>query len=442
MAQTKTHNIKSSLQRFTIVAQAAVLAVATLLPLLLSGNASAAMLANRKVTINDSVVAQTGVQYDFEFDFAATAVQGVVFEFCTQPLGTCVLPTGMDVNRTTTTLDAHTNFPTNGTAFSEFVTDNTGECTDIDGTSDDTQYCINRTEATSGAGTDATVDLGGIINPSAVQTVYIRVRLYSDTSFATRVHEGTVAAAIVDQLTVNGRVQERLEFCVAGVDDADAMPADVATCTALTDSNVDIGIIDESSIAISPVNTTATNGSDDDYGILMVNTNAQGGVVLAYYAEDPTSVSGGDTHQLKSFRVVPTDCNASGATLNDQCFVSATNAGAGSVLTTGTELFGMYIPCVVQNTGGSTTANLTTAASAYNGSDDAITTVADCENETFTSATGTVAWNTAGTADTLISSTTVVDDEIVKLRFAATASATTPPGSYTVVTTYIATSTF
>jgi hypothetical protein len=36
----------------------------------------------------------------------------------------------------------------------------------------------------------------------------------------------------------------------------------------------------------------------------------------------------------------------------------------------------------------------------------------------------------------------VVDDEIIKLRFGATASATTPTGTYVVVTTYIATPTF
>ena len=175
----------------------------------------------------------------------------------------------------------------------------------------------------------------------------------------------------------------------------------------------------------------------------MVNTNAAGGVSLGYYAEDPTSVSSGDTDQLKSFRVVPTDCNATASVTTDQCFVSASNAGSGSVITQGSELFGMYIPCVDQNDGSrSTTANLTTVNGAYNGSDNAISTVADCENETFTSGTATVAWNTGSSADTLISSSTVVDDEIVKLRFAATASSTTPTGSYTVTTTYIATPTF
>ena len=443
MAHKHLLNLSEHRNRALAYIQVAVLLVAAVMPVLLTSRASAAYLTNRKVTINDSVVSQTGVQYDFEFDFASTAVQGVTFQFCTAPLGTCTLPTGMNVNRTLTTLDAHTNFPTNATAFTEFTTDNTGECDDIDGSSDDTMYCISRTEATAAAGTDATVDLGAITNPSSIQTVYIRVQLYSDTSFATRVHEGTVAAAIVDQLTINGRVQERLDFCVAAIDDDDTVPANVSTCSALTDSNVDIGVIDDSSIAVSPVEPTTTNGSDDDYGILMVNTNASGGVVLGYYAEDPTSVSGGDTHQLKSFRVIPTDCNATASVATDQCFVSASNAGSGTTITSGTELFGMYIPCVQQNDGvNSTTANLVTANAAYNGDDNTVTTSAGCETEAFASGTATLAWNTGSSADTLISSSSVVDDEIVKLRFGATASSTTPTGSYTVTTTYIATGTF
>jgi hypothetical protein len=39
-------------------------------------------------------------------------------------------------------------------------------------------------------------------------------------------------------------------------------------------------------------------------------------------------------------------------------------------------------------------------------------------------------------------STTVLDYELIVLRFAARAAATTPTGSYTVTSTYIATSTF
>ncbi|HEX9679387.1 MAG TPA: hypothetical protein VGA08_02090, partial [Candidatus Saccharimonadales bacterium] len=52
------------------------------------------------------------------------------------------------------------------------------------------------------------------------------------------------------------------------------------------------------------------------------------------------------------------------------------------------------------------------------------------------------AWDETGTADRIATSTTVVDDEMLILRFAATSAITTPTGTYTVVSTYIATPTF
>jgi hypothetical protein len=435
-----------TLRRVSAFVQVAVLALAALVPFVLAGSASAGQLTTRSATINNSKIhnGTTSINNDAEFVFGytnidtAAAKQGITYEFCTNPLGTCTLPTGMSVQ--SATQDSQSGWPSNGTSFSAHAVTDENDCTM---SSNSYMMCFERTSATTGGGA-VTHTISGITAPSSIQTVYIRITTYSDNDFqsADELDYGTVAVAFVDQLTINGRVQERLEFCVAGVDDTDTMPADVSTCSALSDSNVDIGIIDESSIAISPVNVTATNGADDDFGILMLNTNSQGGATIGYYADDATSVSGGDTDQLKSFRVVPTNCNATASVTNDQCFVSAVNTGEGSTMTSGSELFGMYIPCVVQNTGGSTTANLTTVNDAYDGSDEAITTVADCENETFTSGSGLVGWNTGSTAETLISSSSVVDDEIVKLRFAATASATTPPGNYTVVTTYIATPTF
>ena len=432
-------------RRLTLFTQAAVLALATLLPMILVNQASAAQLTDRQVTISDSVISETGVEYDFSFDFVSTDVEGIIFEFCDAPLplSSCTKPAGLDVSVSNVAIDSQSGFPNNATAFAEVAAD-TNDCDDVSADDNtETMYCLNRTEATAAAGDDATIDLSGITNPSAIDTIYIRIYLYDDSSFTSQVHQGTVAAAIVEQLTVNGRVQERLDFCVAAIGDADALPANVSTCSGIADQNVDIGIVDESSVAVAPVDTTATNGSDDDYGALMLNTNASLGATLSYYAEDPSSVLAGDTHQLKSFRVIPADCDASAATLTDQCFQSAANAGSGSVITSGSELFGVYIPCIdttQQATPGSS-ANLTADAD-YDGNDDTTTSAADCENEAFVSGTAVVGWNSGTTADTLATSTTTVEDEIVKLRFAATAEATTPSGEYTVTTTYIATANF
>jgi hypothetical protein len=356
----------------------------------------------------------------------------------------------MDINRTLATLDGQSGFPNNATAFTEY-TGNANGCNDSAGVTGDTMYCITRTEATSATGTNATVDLGAITNPSTTNTtVYIRVSLYDNATFTgSPIHDGTVAAAIVERLTITGRVQERLDFCVSAIQDGTALPANVGACPAVGDSAIDLGVIDNSTIAVSPVATTPTNGSDDDYGILMVNTNASNGVAIVYFVENATSVSGGDTDQLRAFRVLPADCNASAATLTDQCFQSASNAGSGTDFGVGgTEMFGLHVACV-DNTQGTTSsfATANTTPDPYNNADGSIAFAANCHSYDGlgggTPDTGdSFGWNVSGTADLLTSSTTVVDDEIVKIRFGATASATTPTGSYTAVTTYIATATF
>ncbi len=243
-----------------------------------------------------------------------------------------------------------------------------------------------------------------------------------------KVFEGVVAASTARQLTVNGRVQERLEFCVAAIDDAAALPANCSAMASTT--TIDIGVVDNSSVSIAPVTVTATNGSNDFYGVAMVNTNAASGVVLTYFPQ----AAGSGTNELRSFRVTGATCNVSGTDATDQCFIDA--SGSGETFAAGTERFGLVVPCIDTTQG--TTTNLGSVPGAYNGDDNSTTSGADCENE----GEADFAWNDSGTAATLASSSNVVDDEIVKLRFAAAAASTTPTGSYTVTTTYIATPTF
>jgi hypothetical protein len=180
---------------------------------------------------------------------------------------------------------------------------------------------------------------------------------------------------------------------MAAIDDDDALPTDVSTCSSLTDSGIDIGTIDNAAIARSPVEPTATNGSDDDYGIAMVNTNASGGVTVAYYADAATNVAAGDTDQLRAFRVLPTNCDAT-ETLVDQCFNSALNAG--ETLVAGTEKFGMQIPCIDTTQG--TTANLGSVPVAYNNTDANTASTADCET---TDVGQKFAWEDTSTALTV-----------------------------------------
>lgn len=272
--------------------------------------------------------------------------------------------------------------------------------------------------------------------------MYVRITVYNNDTFTpgasdvNKVHYGAVAAGITQQLTTQGRVQERLEFCVAAIDDGGNTDTTLPiNCGAIpTTTTIDIGIVDNTSVVFAPVDATPTNGANDYYGIAMINTNAAGGVALTYYPEIDTNVGGGDTDQLRNFRVAGADCSATTTSVTDQCFVSASTAG--ETFAAGTERFGLFIPCIDTTQG--TTSNLGTVPAAYNGSDNNTASVANCE----TAANTDFAWDNTGTAVTLASSTTVVDDEIVKISFGATASATTPTGLYRVTTTYVATPTF
>jgi hypothetical protein len=426
--------------------QVAALAFASILTLAFPENASAALLTSRKVTITSSKSAQTGVSYAFAFTFPSAArAEGIMFQFCTSPLGACTLPTSMVVEQTTTSIAAQSFLTTpssNTTAFSE-VTANTGDCNDVAST----MYCVSRTETENETNAAKSLTIGNVTNPTLstpYSTVYVRIKVYNNNTFTPGagsvniVQEGAVAAGITQQLTTQGRVQERLEFCVAAIGDGGNTDTTLpANCGAIpTTTTIDIGIVDNASIVYAPVDSTPTNGANDFYGIAMINTNAAGGVVLTYYPEVDTNVGGGDTDQLRSFRVAGADCSATTTNVTDQCFVNASTVG--ETFTAGTERFGLYIPCIDTTQG--TTTNLGSVPGAYNGSDNTVTSAADCENPG--TANTDFAWDSTGTAVTLATSSSVVDDEIVKISFGATASATTPTGLYRVTTTYVATPTF
>lgn len=455
----KMDSLRGKVRNVAVYMQVFVLVMAGFSPLLITQQAGAAQLTNRKVTISTSEPDATGVQYDFQFSWGeATAVQGVILQFCTTALGTCTLPAGMNLSGAT--VDGSAGFP-GGSLSTTKVTASTGDCNAASGAGA-SMVCLTSASATSATGTNATIDLGSITNPSLVAapdltTVYVRVSLYAASSFASpAIHAGTVAASINRQLTVSGRVQERLLFCVASVADGGAtdttLPKNMGECAVLTDTVVDLGIIDNTSIAASPVdNTPPSSQGNDKYGIAMLNTNASNGVAVTYFAEPDTTP--GAAQQLRAFRVPGAVCNADETTLTDQCFQSA--AATGTAFTVGSERFGLNIPCIVgfdgvdgsTNVNGlaSTTRNLVASAD-YDGFDGSTTSEADCENTDPTPAGpnngNTYAWNTTSSAVPLASSSTVVDNEIIKLNFAASAAATTPTGAYTVRSTYIATPTF
>lgn len=423
---------RHSISRMLQIAAVGLLLAASVAQIMSSQSASAAQLTSRSVTISTS---QFGATANYAFAFtvpaAGTAIQGILFEFCTTPIGTCTAPGGtFDVS--SATVNGTQTF-TNATAFTDSGSLDEGACTEATNTAN--VFCAERADATAEGATAKAIQLDSITNLSTEDTVYVRIGTYSDTAFATAVDSGVVAMATVNQLVTTGRVQENLEFCIAAIDDDDALPTDPADCIAnMNDTTVDIGVIDNTAAAISPVEPTATNGADDDYGIASLTTNASAGAALTFFS----NTAGSGSNQLAGFRVTGATCNASDTTLTDQCFRPAANAGTNFDTSDG-ERFGIQIPCI-DTTQGTTSALVGDAA--YDNTDGVTTSSADCENPSAGDTGDTFAWWDGSNADLIASSTGPVHDEVVKIRFGAIASATTPTGSYTVTTTYIATPTF
>lgn len=443
--------VKRSLQRFQYVIFAALFTLALSMPVLMSSKAGAATLEQRSVAISTSEGDATGVSYNFGFDLpSSVAVQGILLEFCTTALGSCTLPTSMDVQTSTA---VGTQTWSEATAFAVRGGADVGDC--AQGTNA-YQLCVERADTDAETVATKAIQITGVENPTLsgnFTNVFVRITLYSDTSFGTAVHDGTVVAAIVRQITVNGRVSERLDFCVGAVLDDNAGTGgedseieaigNNTVCADLPgDTTIDIGTLDDSAVTVSPVPVSAISGSNGNYGVAAVKTNALNGVAVAFYPEDTASVSGGDTDHLKAFRVLSTDCDAdqtTGAGLVDQCFRSAASTGEDFTALSGAtqERFGMQVSCFEQNDGTrSTTAALSADADFADGdTSDGV----DCEDDDDAT---NFAWNESSTATDLASSSTVVDDELIKFNYGAIASSTTPTGIYTVVSTFIATATF
>jgi hypothetical protein len=431
--------VRKSTRKSALLVQAAVLATAGVVPLVIMGSASATpTLTSRQLTSTSARPSQvTQLAWIFNTTSDTANIKQIEIEFCNQPLGACTTTNAPSI--TASPAATLSNFTTNT------VTSTTRTSGDNGGTNN--QIDVVKTNADAGASISAAqVQLAAsdITNNAAANTTYYtRMRIYSDTG-TTLVWEGVFAQSTSQTLTVNARVQERLDFCVGAdnVDDAtsttDADTAANNNCADITGTNVDLGSVESGFTNVSPV--AVGNGGDGENGVAMVRTNAQSGVSVAYKALQNSS-----SGRLK---VAGASCSGSGAVDAgsgnvDQCFNS--NATQ-STSTAGTERFGMTIAGIncgsvvayTCNFGGGT-YNITRNAN-YDG-DGSNTYVAESDQVSGTTTNG-YAWQSDGTAATIASSSTVVDDELMVLKFGATAAATTPTGSYTVQADFIATATF
>jgi hypothetical protein len=405
-------HIPIQLRRSFFIIQAAVLLIAIYFMVVLN-QANAAQITSRSVTITSGVPSATSVTYTYGFTLpTAGNVQSIQFQACTTAVGTCTGPTGQNINLGT---EASRSGWSSATTFTKSA--GGGSCT----------------AANNGWNTQT--------NPStANSTFFIRITTYSDTGWTTSVDTGTVASAVVQTLTVNAAVAEVLNFCVGSTTVDDATTTVGADCSAVAGTSLNIGTLDTGSTNVSPVNT---NGGDNKNGVAMIRTNAASGAVVSY-----DSIQQSGTNQLGTLRISGASCNASSAILTDQCIRAVGTTQA--TLTAGAENFGMTVGAI--NCGSVSSYTCTFSAGTYNLVRD--TAYDGNGTNTYTTDSGPVggttnqgyAWDDGGTSRTIASSaastTKVIDDEALILKFAATPSITTPFGLYAAQADFIAVPTY
>jgi hypothetical protein len=245
-----------------------------------------------------------------------------------------------------------------------------------------------------------------------------------------------VASSTIQTLTINASVQEQLSFCVGntGVDNA---TSSVPTCSTISGTSVNLGVLNNGDVNITPV--TTTNGGDDNNGLAELSTNASNGVAIEYSA-----VQQSGTNHLGALRVAGATC-ASGNSNTDQCINSIGTSE--TTLSPGTEAFGMTIAGINCSNVTAYTCAFSTGTynlirnANYNCTGTNVYPTTD-NNQITTATTCSYAWDESGTQDTIASSSTVVGSEALILKFAATPNLVTPTGTYTAKADFVATPTY
>lgn len=429
---TKSYGVRGQARRFSALVQAAVLAGVALMPaVLLSSQASGAQLTSRFIDMSANQTSEgsgrdsgdaAGQDVSYRVGFtlpSSSTFQGIVVNFCNNsPIvgDSCTAPTGFSLDPTgaydpgagadsvALDLDAQSGI--------------SGFTIDTVNSDDNTLILTGSAAALTGA---VTFDLGsiadddGIYNPSVNGTFYARILLYATSGAAqaydpvttgTYLHDGGVALAVADELTISARVQEVLQFCV-GSEDAGTN----SDCSDISGTAINLGVVESSDTAETDNSPARRDGK------AMIRTNAFNGAAIYYKAEQNTA----------SGKLKVNGATCTGSLTTDQCFNSAGTTK--QAIVDGVEMFGMTV-FDIDLTNGAATTNLQ-CDTEYNGD-------GTCSGGAPTG----YAWDDTGNFDRIAFSTSVLDDEMLQLRFAATASPTTPTGLYTVTANFVATATF
>jgi hypothetical protein len=393
-------NLKSTFARPLYGLAAVALLVAAVAPTLFSRNVEAAQVTTRSVKMSNATPGATGVKYTVSFVVGTIGnIQGVNVDFCggnasdTPIIGdsNCTIPTGMSLAGVTVTSPTTGLNPTTGWTASVINSSHTASITNASG-------------ASVSNGATVTFELNGITNPTAtavpgsLKTFYARITTFATSAAAGSYTSGTpgsyvdyggAALSVASSVQITAKVMETLTFCVSG--------SSITSCSSgLTTPSVDLG---------------ATVGSN-----VILDSNAV--YTANAYTQTSTNASGGAIVRLKT--TSSTTCAGLSRDSGATCTFIPAVGGTTAAITAGTAAFGM---CVTPGT-----AN-TTATSPYN---HVSCTQYGMDN---TAATGTY-------GSQIYSSTGPLNQENDTLKYAATASNTTPAGIYTSTQSLIATGTF
>ncbi len=395
-------------KRFISWVSIAVLVAVSLLPALLTTvPASAAQMGARSIALDDSSNGKTDVNYTVNYRVTtASSTAAVVVDFCSlSPIvgDACTAPTGFDIDDVNLSISGNT-----GNIVSPSIDAASDANTLVLGFTATVPVANDLFTFTMGDGdTDRTNDNGnGVINPTNSNTSFyarivtydtvVNAAAYASTNLGTgNIDDGGIAMSTANELTITARVQEVLEFCVGNTD-----AATLDDCSDISGTTIDMGVLDAGSVTES----SDSIGSGESHGYLMMRTNGLNGLNLTYLGGLLTS----------------------GA--NTIAAVGATEA----TITQGTTAFGIDVVNNDLNT------ETTSAIDTSNGG--GTTNLAlDADWDTFDS------WTYAGSAtvaDTIATSTDVLDDEMLILDFGGTVSNLVPTGLYTTTITFIATGLF
>ncbi len=395
---------------------ASVLAVASIVPGLLLGHASAAgQVQNRSIQLSTSLTGATSVTYQVAFKAATGgSIKSLVVDFCSgnsSPIIglSCTAPGGFSVGTPTVSsvfingasVGAGTNDTVNWTG-GQLNTNRTLTLTNAAGSS----LTANQYVTVTFTGVTNPTDVDTVTGGSQVGTFYGRVLSYPNDSGSDSaanyvagtegnyIDGGGFAMSTTNLLTVTAKVQEQLTFCVytSGTD-----------CSTGTGSSINVPTSSTTPLSASAVQTD-TSAS---FGLA---SNALNGVVVRMKGFDPSN---------------PTSTRA---TLTSGANTIAAFGGGNGTCTadsasTSTDQFGMRFATL----GSGLTVNSTFGCSAGNHGWDTATS-----NDNITATYGKQIATTAGATSETQSN----------LEFAAKSALTTPAGIYTIGLSFIATGTY